>query len=489
MLLTIHWQCAYITLTNCSTTLLRNCYTRPWGLDAPTSCASLQVGHLKTVNAGMDATQDHSKNAREFNGLGTLQTHTYGTNLSHAVDLPVAQLDLDIFQSDRQLAPTVVTNALIQRTTPLPLVQGQLVQLLECITRASQLQTDFIETSMSNIQVLEVMQRAARAPQLIQHTEIPATDRQLLPSFQLIVALTSGFQLQALEFWELSKLNISHILEVRTRQNGENKTFFQDKYLFFDGINNFVMSHAYLATMQRQIGIQQLTQGQSVANVQRNVIGANAFLNLKPPQRRAMLTPAQITINLLPTINTKSQQQIRQSQISQPPSHELNKKLTLKVIKPRDRIQLQGTLILQWRLTWNQKDAIQILHIQRQKQIRPLFIDKKTINQEIVISEVNRQTKQGQHHRGYGEGQIKVLEIIQRHIRGETISVAEWEKFQNKHDTDFKLDAVRLQSPVSDSEEQGKEKDQRIAFWNNPNKRYRQDDSSNSGGNNQNFQT
>ncbi|KAA6357573.1 MAG: hypothetical protein EZS28_046900, partial [Streblomastix strix] len=95
------------------------------------SCPSLWVGHLKTKKAGMDAIQDHSKNARQFSGLSTLQTHTQGTNSSHAVDLPVAQLDLDVFQSDRQLAPTVATNALIQRTTPLPLVQGQLVQILE----------------------------------------------------------------------------------------------------------------------------------------------------------------------------------------------------------------------------------------------------------------------------------------------------------------------------------------------------------------------
>ncbi|KAA6344159.1 MAG: hypothetical protein EZS28_052261, partial [Streblomastix strix] len=64
-----------------------------------------------------------------------------------------------------------------------------------------------------------------------------------------------------------------------------------------------------------------------------------------------------------------------------------------------------------------------------------------------------------------------------------------WRKFWKELDTDLKLDTIRLQSPVSDSEEQGKEKDQSTAFWNNSRKRYRQDDSSNSGGNTQNYQT
>ncbi|KAA6371061.1 MAG: hypothetical protein EZS28_033413, partial [Streblomastix strix] len=55
-------------------------------------------------------------------------------------------------------------------------------------------------------------------------------------------------------------------------------------------------------------------------------------------------------------------------------------------------------------------------------------------------------------------------------------------------DTDLTLDAVKLQSSVSDSEEQSLEKDQSTAFWNNPRKRFRQDDRSSLGGNNQNFQ-
>ncbi|KAA6312654.1 MAG: hypothetical protein EZS28_055889 [Streblomastix strix] len=43
--------------------------------------------------------------------------------------------------------------------------------------------------------------------------EIPAADRQLLPPLQTIDALASGFQLQALQFWELGILTIQHILE------------------------------------------------------------------------------------------------------------------------------------------------------------------------------------------------------------------------------------------------------------------------------------
>ncbi|KAA6323546.1 MAG: hypothetical protein EZS28_054302, partial [Streblomastix strix] len=90
----------------------------------------------------------------------------------------------------------------------------------------------------------------------------------------------------------------------------------------------------------------------------------------------------------------------------------------------------------------------------------------------------------GRHHPGYGEGQIEVQEVLQRHARGETVSIGDWRKFWKELDTDLKLDTVRLQSPLSESEE----KDQSTGFWNNPRKRYRQDDRSNSGGNNQNTQ-
>ncbi|KAA6388485.1 MAG: hypothetical protein EZS28_015992 [Streblomastix strix] len=85
----------------------------------------------------------------------------------------------------------------------------------------------------------------------------------------------------------------------------------------FDRNIDSVMSRSNLATTLRQIGIKQLTSRQRVANVQGNLIGANAFLNLQPPQRRAMLTPTQITNNLLLGIITKSELQNQQLQISQ----------------------------------------------------------------------------------------------------------------------------------------------------------------------------
>ncbi|KAA6396922.1 MAG: hypothetical protein EZS28_007550 [Streblomastix strix] len=66
----------------------------------------------------------------------------------------------------------------------------------------------------------------------------------------------------------------------------------------------------------------------------------------------------------------------------------------------------------------------------------------------------------GRHHPGYGEGQIEVQEVILRHARGDKVSISDWRKFQKELDTDLKLDAVGLQSPISDSEEQSNEKDQ-----------------------------
>ncbi|KAA6379060.1 MAG: hypothetical protein EZS28_025414 [Streblomastix strix] len=231
--------------------------------------------------------------------------------------MPIAQLDLDVFQSDRQLTSTVATNALIQRTTLLPIVYRQLVQILECITGESLQETDFYATYMSNMQVLEVMQRAARAPQLLIHTEIPAANRQLLLPLQTIDTLASGFQLQALEFSDLYILTIQHILECNLiealtnivsklvlalrqveRSNMARISLFSGiNAHLFDGNSNSVMSHANLATMQRQIGIQQLISLQYVTIVQGNIIGAKAFLNLQPPQRYVMLTSAQIANN------------------------------------------------------------------------------------------------------------------------------------------------------------------------------------------------
>ncbi|KAA6388261.1 MAG: hypothetical protein EZS28_016213 [Streblomastix strix] len=544
-----------VTKFNCSTSLLLDSHSRPQGLDAPTSCPYLQVGHLKTKKAQTDANQDHSKNARQFSGLDTLQTHTQGTNSNHAVDMHVSQLDLDVFQSDRQLAPTVATNALIQRTAPLSLVQGQLVQILEGITRAPLQETDFYATNMPNKQVLEVMQRAARAPQLLQHTEIPAADKQLLPPLHTIDALASGFQLQTLQFWEIGILTIQHILEgnlivvidtvsglVLALRQAERanmariRLFSMINAYLFDGNNNSVMSHANLATTQRQIGIQQLTSGQNVANVQGNLIGVNVFLNLQAPQRRGMLTPAQITNNFLLGINTKSEQQTQQSQISQAPSQ------GPVLIQFQQNLQLQQQPLSLNRDLFNTATQLLLilqnsippdLSVNRQQQISPIFPVIQNPQQQGADSEGSQTQRQnimarnfhtvmendmesvgrdmnpppleakinqptfnrqrdywarksyllkyigkagaGQHLLGYGDGQIEVQEVILRQARGDTISIVDWRKFWKELDTDLKLDAIRLQSPVSDSEEQDEQKDQSSAFWNNPRERYRQE--------------
>ncbi|KAA6393940.1 MAG: hypothetical protein EZS28_010533 [Streblomastix strix] len=106
--------------------------------------------------------------------------HTYGINSNHTIDLPDAQLDLVVFLSNRQLAHKIATKALIQRTKTLPLIQAQLLQVFDGITGVLLQETDFNATNMSNTQILEVIQRAALAPQLLLHTEIPAADGQLL---------------------------------------------------------------------------------------------------------------------------------------------------------------------------------------------------------------------------------------------------------------------------------------------------------------------
>ncbi|KAA6309359.1 MAG: hypothetical protein EZS28_056528, partial [Streblomastix strix] len=66
-------------------------------------------------------------------------------------------------------------------------------QILEGIIGTLLQETDFYATNISNTQVLEVMQLAARASQHLQHTEIPAADRQFLPPLQTMDALASGF--------------------------------------------------------------------------------------------------------------------------------------------------------------------------------------------------------------------------------------------------------------------------------------------------------
>ncbi|KAA6371542.1 MAG: hypothetical protein EZS28_032932 [Streblomastix strix] len=64
-----------------------------------------------------------------------------------------------------------------------------------------------------------------------------------------------------------------------------------------------------------------------------------------------------------------------------------------------------------------------------------------------------------QHYPGYGKGQIEVPEVIQRHAICETISIADWRKVSKELDTDRKVDTVKLQSPVSCTEDQERDTD------------------------------
>ncbi|KAA6363581.1 MAG: hypothetical protein EZS28_040892 [Streblomastix strix] len=244
--------------------------------------------------------------------------------------------------------------------------------------------------------VLEVIQCAARAPQLLQHTEIPAADKQLLPPLQTIDALASGFQLQTLQFWELGILTIQHILEgnlteavidtvsglVLALRQAERanmaiiRLFSMINAHLFDGNNNSVMSHANLATMQRQIGIQQLTSGQNVANVQGNLNGQQGA-DSEGSQTQRQNTMAR-NFHTVIDIDMKSVGR----DMNSPP---LEAKINLASFNRQRDYWASKSYVLK-------------------------YIGKPGA---------------GQHLLGYGEGQIEVQEVIPRHTRGETISIAD----------------------------------------------------------------
>ncbi|KAA6404122.1 MAG: hypothetical protein EZS28_000350 [Streblomastix strix] len=92
-------------------------------------------------------------------GYCTLQAHTQGTNSSHTVDLPLAQLNLDVFHSVRQFAPTVGINATIQHTKPQSFIQGYLMQVMEGFIGASLLEL----TSMQQIWRIHRFERQCNA--------------------------------------------------------------------------------------------------------------------------------------------------------------------------------------------------------------------------------------------------------------------------------------------------------------------------------------
>ncbi|KAA6393089.1 MAG: hypothetical protein EZS28_011385 [Streblomastix strix] len=438
--------------------------------------------------------------------LGQLQTHIDCTKSSYTVELPFAQLDLDVFQSDRQLTPTVTINVLIQHTTPLPLIQGQLVQILEGITQASLQETEFNAANMQNTQVLEIIQLAARAPQHLQQTEIPAADRQHRRPLSTIDSLASETLIDT-----VSELVLA-LRQVERANMAKIKLFSGINFHFFDGNNNSMMSHANLATTQRQIGIQQLTSEQCVLNVQENLVGTTAFQNYQSPKRRAMPTTSQITNNLLLGINTKSEQQTQQSQILQTPSQgpfqaQLQQNLQLQ----QQPLSLNRDLLnIAIQLQLNQPNPVLLeLSLNRQQQITsiPLIIqnpqqqgcdtDSIQTHRQItmaknshIVMKIDMESEGLDINPPQLEAKIKQASFNRLRDywamksyfqnRGETISIADWRKFWKEQDADLKLDTVRLQSSVSDSKEQGKEKDLSTAFWNKPRKRYRQDYKSNS---------
>ncbi|KAA6372792.1 MAG: hypothetical protein EZS28_031681 [Streblomastix strix] len=85
--------------------------------------------------------------------------------------MPIVQLDQDVFRSDRQLAPNTVICTQIQRTAPLLLIQGQILQLQEGIAGAQHQKNDFNTTYILYTQVQEVIQLATWSPLLLMHRD------------------------------------------------------------------------------------------------------------------------------------------------------------------------------------------------------------------------------------------------------------------------------------------------------------------------------
>ncbi|KAA6355393.1 MAG: hypothetical protein EZS28_049080, partial [Streblomastix strix] len=215
------------------------------------------------------------------------------------------------------------------------------------------------------------------------------------------------------------------------------------------------MSHADLATTQRQIGIRQLTIGQSVANGQRNLIEENVFLNVQPPYRCAMQTTAQIINYLLLGINTKLNNRLNNHQFHRRPAE------NFQSLIPQQGADSEGSQTQRQNTITNNSHTVMEIDMKSERR----DINHPPPEAKINQASFNRQkdywaTKSNllkyigkpganQHHPGYGERQIEVQEAILRHIRGETISIADQRKFWKELDADLKLDAIRLQSPVS----------------------------------------
>ncbi|KAA6356726.1 MAG: hypothetical protein EZS28_047747 [Streblomastix strix] len=86
-------------------------------------------------------------------------------------------------------------------------------------------------------------------------------------------------------------------------------------------------------------------------------------------------------------------------------------------------------------------------------------------------------------HGGCWEGETEVQEVLFRHARGYSISIPNQRKYQKQLDNDHKLDIVRLQSLISESDDLNKENKYCNTYWNNPKKRNKEDEMFNSRGN------
>ncbi|KAA6367667.1 MAG: hypothetical protein EZS28_036807 [Streblomastix strix] len=153
------------------------------------SAAGTGSSHELSIPMGRPSKIKESKNGRKS---GPLQIYVLIQRAKHATNAYIGHK----FEPRNRFSHC----ATIFRRISVRLTLGQ---IQEGITKASLQETDFYATNVSNTQVLEVVQHAARASQLLQYTNIPAANRQLLPSLWTIDALASGFQFRALEFYEL----------------------------------------------------------------------------------------------------------------------------------------------------------------------------------------------------------------------------------------------------------------------------------------------
>ncbi|KAA6401066.1 MAG: hypothetical protein EZS28_003405 [Streblomastix strix] len=301
-----------------------------------------------------------------------------------------------------------VINALMQRTAPLSLLQRQLGQILEGITGEPLQETYLYASNMSNTLVLEVIQRQAQVSQLLQHMEIPAADRPLLLLVWTIDALASGFQLQLVEFCELVILTIQRMLEGNLTEAlivtvselvlaiGQAKSTNMEKIRpFLELIDRLTsscqardkVSQIYMTTQLGQTHFQIFSARRdaqfttiTIIPEQRSIQQYSKRANAEGDQ-----TKRQITFTRNTHIVMEIEMQSEGRDINPPPLE----------------TKINQTPFYQQRDYWATKSYL-----------------LKYIGQPGA----------GLYYPGYGEGQIDVQDVILRHTRGETISIAECRK-------------------------------------------------------------